>query len=241
MSSWREAAGREGDDAYKFGDLSRSLLRRTSAIAQATKETGSRVVQRASDTFSHEDRPASTLTWKESAGRDDGDDAYAFGDLSRTVVKKIGGGEAARASRLDAIFAAGRDTDAVRRAIGGCLAADAPAAFIAATLRRRAELRTVVDCAAAASLTLVAARVLAERDDAAAAVDAVDSDALRLATTALGRRPAEPFERFSASRDFPRLVRGSSAARSVARRWPRRPARARPRASPRGARARSTG
>ena len=107
MSSWREAAGREGDDAYKFGDLSRSLLRRTSAIAQATKETGSRVVQRASDTFSHEDRPASTLTWKESAGRDDGDDAYAFGDLSRTVVKKIGGGEAARASRLDAIFAAG--------------------------------------------------------------------------------------------------------------------------------------
>ena len=41
----------------------------------------------------------------------------------------------------------------------------------------------VVDCAAAASLTLVAARVLAERDDAAAAVDAVDSDALRLATT----------------------------------------------------------
>ena len=147
MSSWREAAGREGDDAYKFGDLSRSLLRRTSAIAQATKETGSRVVQRASDTFSHEDRPASTLTWKESAGRDDGDDAYAFGDLSRTVVKKIGGGEAARASRLDAIFAVGRDTDAVRRAIGGCLAAEAPAAFIAATLRRRAELRTVVDCA----------------------------------------------------------------------------------------------
>jgi hypothetical protein len=40
----------------------------------------------------------------------------------------------------------------------------------------------VVDCAAAASLTLVAARVLAERDDAAAAVDAVDADALRLAT-----------------------------------------------------------
>jgi len=43
--------------------------------------------------------------------------------------------------------AAGRDTDAVRRAIGGCLAAEAPAAFVAATLRRRAELRTVVDCA----------------------------------------------------------------------------------------------
>jgi hypothetical protein len=37
------------------------------------------------------------------------------------------------------------------------------------------------------------------------------------AGSALGRRPAEPFERFSASRDFPRLVRGSSAARSVAR------------------------
>ena len=37
------------------------------------------------------------------------------------------------------------------------------------------------------------------------------------AGSALGRRPAEPFERFSASREFPRLDRGSSAARSVAR------------------------
>merc|ERR1740117_1576298 len=37
-----------------------------------------------------EEPPASSVTWRESAGRSDGPDGYRFGDVTRTTGAKLG-------------------------------------------------------------------------------------------------------------------------------------------------------
>ena len=94
MSSWREAAGRvDGETGYKFGDVSRTLVKKLTSKGTDAKPS-----------------------WRETAGRSFGDDGYLIGDVSRTIVKKVvakGDEHEERAAMLRRVFERGHDTASV--------------------------------------------------------------------------------------------------------------------------------
>eukprot|EP00621_Florenciella_sp_RCC1693_P007970 CAMPEP_0182540224 /NCGR_PEP_ID=MMETSP1323-20130603/26692_1 /TAXON_ID=236787 /ORGANISM="Florenciella parvula, Strain RCC1693" /LENGTH=112 /DNA_ID=CAMNT_0024750853 /DNA_START=239 /DNA_END=573 /DNA_ORIENTATION=- len=103
--SWKNAAGRkDGSSGYKFGDLTRTLVKKTkAAVAGGTNsdddlehDLGPAVTPHAfDDAPDAHDEGASVsssgsggTSWKEAAGRRTGADGYKFGDVTRSLLSK---------------------------------------------------------------------------------------------------------------------------------------------------------
>ena len=173
MSSWREAAGRvDGETGYKFGDVSRTLVKRLTS-----KGT---------------DAATPKPSWRETAGRSEGDDGYVFGDVSRTIVKKVvakGDEHEERAAMLRRVFERGHDTASVLAAAatgggtGGGRSSGGDERFGRAVRDAlRGNHRICVDISCSHEMTLWLANACVNRCEDGV-VFVADPDPLRLAAT----------------------------------------------------------